>query len=109
MRMPTAQSLFTKAIWAKMPAIGTTSELPPEKVKIVAKLFGGSGYSFYITEANPETGEAFGWATFGQGGELGYSDLNEIASTRFPPFGLPVERDRYYTPETLATVMARGH
>ena len=36
--------------------------------------------------------------------ELGYFSLKELMEVRFPPFGLRIERDRYFTPQTLAEI-----
>jgi hypothetical protein len=97
---------ITKAIAEALPSIGTTDHLPPEKVKIAFKLFNPQGAgSWYITEANLELGEAFGWADLGHGGELGYMDLNEMRAYK-GRFGLPLERDEWFS-GTLADVMKK--
>lgn len=71
--------------------------------KVLVKFFGGSSYTFLVTEAERlPNGDwhLFGKATFGYEWEWGYALLSEIASIRFPPFGLPVERDLYLSPGT---------
>jgi hypothetical protein len=40
--------------------------------------------------------------------ELGYFSLSELQELRFPPYGLPIERDLYFTPTALRDVM-QGH
>tara|TARA_R110000744_G_C19190165_1_gene543790 strand:+ start:324 stop:659 length:336 start_codon:yes stop_codon:yes gene_type:complete len=61
----------------------------------VVKLFGGSSCTWLLTEINPETNTAFGLCDLGHGcPELGYVSLAELKSIKFPPFGLPIERDR---------------
>jgi hypothetical protein len=101
---------ITKAIAAKLPRIGETSELPAEKVKVAFKLFNPTGAgSWYITEANLDTGEAFGFADLQLGpgmAELGYMDLNEMRAFR-GRFGLPLERDEWFK-STLAEVMEKS-
>ena len=37
--------------------------------------------------------------------EYGYFDINEIKAIKCPPFGLPIERDMYYTPETFEELL----
>lgn len=97
--------LLPKAILKALPAIGTTSALPADKVKIPLKIFnpGGAG-TWYITEFNPATGEAFGLADVHEK-ELGYISLEELQAFR-GRFGLPLERDLHWNPSTtLADVM----
>ena len=99
---------FTKAIATSLPGIGETSELPAEQVQVAVKLFNPTGAgSWFITEANLETGEAFGFADLGMAGceELGYLDLNELRSFR-GLMRLPIERDEGFK-ATLAAVMAK--
>ena len=67
--------------------------------KVLVKFFGGSAATWLITEASPtEDGdwELFGYATLdGIDWEWGYVMLSDLQSLRFPPFGLPIERDMY--------------
>ena len=66
---------------------------------VVVKFFGGSAATWLITEGSPtEDGdyELFGYVTLnGYDWEWGYVMLSELQSLRFPPFGLPIERDMY--------------
>ena len=102
--------LLTKAIIKQTPAIGATSELPAEQVKVRAKFFTPwTGWTWYMTELEPETGLAFGYAhnsSDPQGAELGYFSLTELESLR-GPFGLKIERDLHFGPKTLAEVMRK--
>lgn len=60
----------------------------------VIKLFGGGACTWLISELDPSTELAFGLCDLGFGTpELGYVSLEELASIKFPPFGLPIERD----------------
>ena len=63
--------------------------------KVVVKLFNpaGSG-TWYLTELNPETTEAFGLSCL-QEKELGYINLNELMSFK-GPLGLGIERDAWF-------------
>ena len=90
--------LITKAIAKKLPPIGATENIKPEEIPVVMKLFTpDANATWFITEGNLETGELFGLCDLGLGfPELGYVDLNELKTIR-GRFGLPVERDRYYT------------
>lgn len=67
--------------------------------KVLVKFFGGSAATWLITEASPtEDGdwELFGYITLdGYDWEWGYVMLSELQNLRFPPFGLPIERDMY--------------
>lgn len=92
--------LITKALENKL------RKFPPhaqegkgENAEIIVKFFGGCAYTFLATEAEfTEDGDIyfFGKATLdGSFWEWGSVSLKELQSIRFPPFGLPIERDRY--------------
>lgn len=64
----------------------------------VVKLFGGSSCTWLLSEYDPEDRLFFGLCDLGMGSpELGYVSRDELEAIRFPPFGLPVERDRHWT------------
>lgn len=68
------------------------------KLKPILKLFGGSSATWLFTSIAEDGDTLFGLCDLGHGSpELGYASLSEIASVRFPPFNLGVERDRYFT------------
>lgn len=69
--------------------------------KPVVKLFGGSSFTWLLTEIDPDdSNTAFGLCDLGQGSpELGYVSLSELQELKFKPFGLGVERDRYWIAE----------
>jgi len=95
-----AMVLITKAIMAKLLANhGADNPRPP------LKLFTpDGGATWLISDINPERPSmAFGLCDLGIGSpELGYVDLDEIATAR-GQFGLPIERDRWFSPtKTLA-------
>lgn len=63
---------------------------------MLVKYFGGSAFTYLVTEAEqlPDGDwHLFGKATLGFEWEWGYTLLSEIEALRFPPFGLPAERD----------------
>ena len=92
------QVLLTEAMLKKIPGL-YAQEAKGQDAIAHLKLFGGS-WSWYITEINPETLEAFGkvYSSMCPDGELGYMDLKEIAAIRLPPFNTGVERDLYFKP-----------
>lgn len=98
--------IITKALAKKIPALYTNEHKKPEDVKVPLKLFNPTGQgTWYITEMNPETGEAFGFVDLFER-ELGYIDMNELTEYR-GKFGLGIERDKFWDPNTtLAQVMA---
>jgi hypothetical protein len=73
--------------------------------KVLVKFFGGSAATWLITEGEPRpNGDwlLYGFVTLGlpdefESGKLlwewGYVTLNQLKGVRFPPFGLPIERD----------------
>jgi hypothetical protein len=94
----------TKAIASKLPRIGATEKLGGG-AKVAFKLFNPTGAgSWFITEANLDTGEAFGVADLGYGPEVGYMDLNEMRSFK-GRMGLPLERDEHFGDYTVDDVM----
>ncbi len=92
--------LLTKAILKKLPGLGETESVPVEDKVIHLKLFGGSSFTYYCAEYDPETGDMFGWTN----GSWGYSNLREIAAVQFPPFNLPVERDRGFRSQKFSEI-----
>ncbi len=66
------------------------------------RLFAGGSAVWYLTELDPATGEAFGWAdAYGDSGELGYCSLPEIGGSGAPMNGI-VERDCHWTARPLS-------
>ena len=92
--------LLTKAILRKLPGLGATEKVPVEDKIVHLKLFGGSSFTYYCVEFDPVTGDMFGWTN----GEWGYSNIHEIAAVRFPPFRLPVERDRGFKSQKFSAI-----
>ena len=65
----------------------------------VVKLFGGGACTWLLSELDDD-GIAFGLCDLGMGSpELGYVSMDELMSIKFPPFGLPIERDMHWKPE----------
>lgn len=74
-----------------------------------------SSWTWYVTEGeaildddgNEVDFHFFGYV-IGLEKELGYFSLNELESVT-GPLGLPIERDLYYTAETLGDIKERGY
>lgn len=98
--------LVTKAVAKMLPPLRANEMKSAAEIKVPLKIFnpGGTG-TWYITEANLETGEAFGWCDLGEP-ELGYVSLHELEAVR-GRWGLKMERDMHWDPKTtLADVMS---
>ena len=88
--------IITKAIMAQLHANRAKAERE-EDTRPVLKLFGGAASTWLITEIDEKEEILFGLCDMGMGcREMGYSSLAELTALRFPPFGLPIERDRYF-------------
>lgn len=95
--------LITKEIIKKTPHIGAQANVGLDNLMLYVKLFHPiSEYTWYIAEANFETGECFGLVC-GFEKELGYFDLNELEEVVV--LGLKVERDLYFKPTKYYDVM----
>lgn len=72
---------------------------------VYVKLFDPFGrFTWYITEYDPETRDAFGLVD-GVETELGYFSIEELESIPGPLPGMKrIERDLYFTPVTLGEV-----
>lgn len=93
--------LMPREIERKAPPLGATeNERDPVAV---AKFFTpDSTWSWYMTEYDPTTREAFG-LVHGLCEELGYFNLDELEAIRGPK-GLPIERDLYWKPRKISEV-----
>tara|TARA_R100001126_G_scaffold101185_2_gene81171 strand:+ start:899 stop:1186 length:288 start_codon:yes stop_codon:yes gene_type:complete len=77
-------------------------KLNSKKRKPIAyvKLFNPSGIgTWYLSELD-ENNIAYGLACVHEK-ELGYVDLNELKEIKTPPFGLGIERDKWFKPTPL--------
>ncbi len=89
--------LMTKSIAKTIPAIGSTDGLDKKDVKVRLKIFNPcGGQTWFVTEYDPETEEAFGLVDLGFGfPELGYFSIRELQSIE-GPLGIGLERDLYF-------------
>jgi len=89
--------LITKAIQNKLEANYAKTAETGEETEVVLKLFGGSNMTWLITDIDPDGDTMMGLCDIGMGYcEYGSVSLRELQSIKFPPFGLGVERDRYF-------------
>lgn len=78
-------------------------EFMGENAIVHVKLFTpDSSFTWYITEFDGKD-LCFGLVTMGTERELGYFTLSEIATLR-GAYGLPVERDIYFTPTPIKEI-----
>ena len=95
--------ILTKALLKKLPNIGDNEKNNKEHIAHV-KLFGGSSWTWYITEFDPIKNLCFGLVDWFEK-ELGYFSLDELLELKFPPFGLPIERDRWFESTPIKELM----
>lgn len=103
--------LLTKEIRDQLPPLYANEEIGLQ-AKVVVKFFTpDSNWTWYATEGQPvtdENGMEIDYEFFGLVDgfemELGYFMLSELESAK-GPLGLPIERDLYYTPQTLEEIM----
>ena len=89
--------LITKEVQKKL---DDNMKLPEEERQPVVKFFGGGGCSWFISERDDNI--LFGLCDLGVGyREFGTVHLSELEELKFPPFGLGVERDLQWTPQTF--------
>jgi hypothetical protein len=100
--------LLTKEIRGKLPSLESTDNLTAEQQRVYLKLFmPSSGATWYATSFDGDD-TFFGYVAGIVPGcdELGSFSLKELQELK-GPFGLNVERDKYWDDKTtLAQVMA---
>jgi len=108
--------LITKEIEKAFTKQGDTSQKSMSEIKIVMKLFGGGAFTWYLYEKiDEDTYMAFVNLGDPMCAECGYVSMSELEAIKFPPFGLPIERDMYFKPlsrtlkDVYDTVKSGGH
>lgn len=80
--------------------IYSTGNTPSKEKKVIVKYFGGAACTWLVYEGEQQSNGDwlfFGNVTLdGDNWELGYFTLSQLQELRFPPFGLPIERDLYF-------------
>lgn len=98
--------LLTQELRRKLPPLYATEDVPTADKLMVAKFFTpDSSWTWYACEFDGED-TFFGYVD-GHEGEWGYFSLSEMESAR-GPYGLPVERDAYFTPTKFSDLGASG-
>ena len=94
--------LLTKKNRQDLPEIYSQDGKGTDAVAVVKFFTPDSSWTWYATEFDGE--ETFFGLVDGHEKELGYFHLSELASAR-GPMGLPIERDRFFTPVALQELM----
>lgn len=92
--------LLTKQIENAFAKLGDISQKNANEIKIICKWFNPSGGgTWYVYDREKDEPDIF-WcfANLGdpQFAECGTVSLSELESLRVPPFGLGIERDKYF-------------
>lgn len=99
--------LLTKAIERKLLANNAHMSDEIENEKVVVKFFNPSGQATWWVYSMDKNGDCFGVAQMFDRDtrEMGYFNIHEIEAIKCPPFGLPIERDMYYTPQNFGEII----
>ncbi len=107
--------IITKAIEKAFAKQGDTSQKSAKDIKIVMKLFGGA-FTWYLYEKlDDDIYIAFVNLGDPEMAECGTVSMSELLSIKLPPFGLGIERDKYFDPlkrnlqDVMDTVTGGGH
>lgn len=95
--------LLTKAIRKQLPPLYANEEKGLQAVAVVKFFTPDAGWTWLASEFDGE--DVFFGLVIGHEAELGYFRLSELQAIR-GPFGLPVERDRHFRPQSLAALRA---
>lgn len=98
--------MITKAIEKQLPALYATDG-QKEKTAVTKFFNPCGGHTWFVVEG--EQKESGDWLFFGLvdsgdsqlGAEWGYFTLSELQSVRLP-FGMKIERDRYFSAQTVS-------
>jgi len=98
--------LLTKKLTDRFAKVGSQEE--DKDPIVIAKFFNPAGAgTWFATEYDPKTRIFFGWVTLGamddQDAEWGDFSLDELESYK-GPFGLGIERDRYFGEKRFSEV-----
>lgn len=101
-RAANPQKLITAADLKRLPPIKGQESKGMEAIAWVKFFTPWTSWTWYMTEYDPATGEAFG-LVHGLEEELGYFSMEELQSIRGPG-GLRIERDIYWKPTPLSQI-----
>lgn len=94
--------LLTKELRRKLPPLYSGEEKGLEALALAKFFTPDNGWTWYASEFDGK--DTFFGLAVGVEPELGYFSLSELLKVR-GVLGLPVERDRYYTPKTLGELL----
>lgn len=98
--------LLTKELRRSLPGLNATEGKKPEEIRVVVKFFDPTGsWTWYATEFDGK--DTFFGFVRGFENELGYFSLSELQSVK-GPFGLGIERDKFFDKHMLAEVMEKA-
>lgn len=99
--------LITKEIAEKLKPIGSTSNMKLEDIKVPLKFFNPYGIgTWWIWEWDGKD-EMYGIAELSEK-EVGYVSFKELQELKVPPFGLGIERDKFWDQNTTAHEVMYG-
>ncbi|ATB69051.1 hypothetical protein SJPD1_0939 [Sulfurospirillum diekertiae] len=98
--------LLTKELEAKLPPLYSQDGRGDEAIALVKFFTPDSSWTWYATEYDAKERIFFGLVD-GFEMELGYFSLDELQSIK-GSLGLSVERDIYFSPTKLSTLMQRN-
>jgi hypothetical protein len=104
LKPPTGDNLLDPASREKLPALYSGEELGLMAIALVKFFTPDSNWTWYASEFDGE--DLFFGLVSGFEVELGYFSLSELQSVK-GSLGLPIERDLYYEPKTLAELMKK--
>ena len=96
---------FSAKIAERLPPLYSQEGKGDDAIVYVKFFTPDSSWTWYATEYDPHQRLFFGFVV-GWEAELGYFSLDELQNAT-GPFGMPVERDIGWKPETLREVMSR--
>ena len=97
------KELIPQKILDKLPRLYETEGESYENLMCMAKLFNPIGIgTWYVIEYDPEEELAFGYVDLGYP-ELDYFSLKELRDINLP-YGLKIERDKFWKPQPLLKV-----
>ena len=101
LKPPTGDNLLDPGSREKLPPLYSGEELGLMAIALVKFFTPDSNWTWYASEFDGE--DTFFGLVNGYEIELGYFSLSELESVR-GPFGLPIERDLHFVPQTLKEI-----
>ena len=91
--------LLPDSLRRRLPPLYATEHIPPaHKIAVVKYFTADSSWTWYGVEFDHH--DRFFGFVIGQVAEWGYFSLRDLVSAR-GPYGLPIERDRWFSPKPM--------